>query len=267
MLAPILTWLFCRLTFAAVTLASAILVMSTAAVASDWLSALTAPEVAARQRAGVRTVLIPTGGFEQNGAHLTLDKHQITVAAVAEGIARALPGQMLIAPVVAFVPEGPPDQRVGHMAFPGTLSLRPATFEALLTDLVTSLQTHGFTEVLLLGDSGGNIAPMRAVAARSSQPGRRVRALVGAYDTTAQVDFLRTQGLDDVQIGTHAGVRETSELLHLAPSAVRMNHLSTRTSGSDGTPALARADWGATLVRLKVEAALADLAAQRQQAP
>ena len=50
------------------------------------------------------------------------------------------------------------------MSYPGTISLEPATFEALLTDICRSYKAHGFTDIILIGDSGGNQGGMRNVA-------------------------------------------------------------------------------------------------------
>src|SRR4051812_11753270 len=52
----------------------------------------------------------------------------------------------------------------GHMTTRGTISLREETFRALLTDIVHSLKVHGFKNIILIGDSGGNQNGQRAVA-------------------------------------------------------------------------------------------------------
>ena len=47
---------------------------------------------------------------------------------------------------------------------PGTISLREETFQALLTDIASSLKVHGFKNIIFIGDSGGNQAGQKAVA-------------------------------------------------------------------------------------------------------
>jgi len=42
--------------------------------------------------------------------------------------------------------------------------LKEETFEAVLTDIVTSYKLHGFEKIILIGDSGGNVAGMKNVA-------------------------------------------------------------------------------------------------------
>ena len=63
-----------------------------------------------------------------------------------------------------LVPEGRIDPPSGHMRSPGTLSLRQETFEAVLTDVSHSLKMHGFKNIVLIGDSGGNRTGMENVA-------------------------------------------------------------------------------------------------------
>ena len=69
------------------------------------------------------------------------------------------------------------------MVTPGTLTVREATFEAVLTDTVSSLKAHGFRNIILIGDSGGNQAGQKAVAEKLSaqvegQPRRRAHSRV-----------------------------------------------------------------------------------------
>ncbi|MEO7521733.1 MAG: creatininase family protein, partial [Gemmatimonas sp.] len=109
------------------------------------------------------TVIIPTGGMEPNGPWLVTGKHNYVLHANCEAIARKL-GNALCAPIIKLVPEGSIDPARGHMASPGTISLREATFNAVLTDVVHSLKMHGFQNIILIGDSGGNQGGQRFVA-------------------------------------------------------------------------------------------------------
>jgi len=70
----------------------------------------------------------------------------------------------LVSSIVQFVPEGEINPPTGHMGFPGTISLRQDTFEALLTDICSSLRQHEFQNIFLIGDSGGNQDGMQNVA-------------------------------------------------------------------------------------------------------
>ena len=128
-----------------------------------WMEEMTWMDVRDAMAAGKTTVIIPTGGFEPNGPWLALGKHNYVLQANCEAIARKL-GNALCAPVIKLVPEGAIEPPSGHMMTRGTLSLREETFRALLTDVVHSLKMHGFKNIILIGDSGGNQRGQRAVA-------------------------------------------------------------------------------------------------------
>ncbi len=118
-------------------------------------------------KAGKTTIIIPTGGVEQNGPYLAAGKHNYVLRATCPAIAKKL-GNALCAPVVPFVPEGDIDPPTGMMRYPSSISLSEPTYEALLTDIASSLKQHGFEHIFLIGDSGGNQAGMKAVAAALS---------------------------------------------------------------------------------------------------
>ena len=113
---------------------------------------------------GMTTAIVATGGVEQNGPYVASGKHNFVLQATTEAIAREL-GNALVAPIVKFVPEGSIDPPTGHMRYHATISVRQETFEALLTDIAASLEAHGFRDIVLIGDSGGNTRGMQNVAA------------------------------------------------------------------------------------------------------
>ena len=129
-----------------------------------WIEEMTWMEVRDALRDGKTTAIVSTGGIEQNGPYLATGKHNYVLAGACEGIARKL-GNALCAPVVKLVPEGAFEpEKTGHMRYPGTIGLREETFRAVLHDVAGSLAAHGFTDVVFIGDSGGNQAGMEAVA-------------------------------------------------------------------------------------------------------
>src|SRR4029079_13091162 len=149
---------------------------------------------------GTTTVIIGTGGVEQNGPYVAGGKHNFVLATVMPEIAKAI-GKTLIAPIVKFVPEGAiePTPR-GHMSYPGTISLEAATFEALLTDICRSYKAHGFKDIILLGDSGGNQRGMENVAAALNRKWAADSARVHYlreyyYEDQWSWDFLKAQGI------------------------------------------------------------------------
>lgn len=137
-------------------------------VQSPWIEELTWMEVRDRIADGYTTAIIPTGGIEQNGPYLATGKHNVILEALCPAIAEKL-GNALCAPVVPFVPEGDIEPPTGAMRYPGTITVRDETYEALLEDIARSLAAHGFTDIVLIGDSGGNQAGMSNVADRLNE--------------------------------------------------------------------------------------------------
>lgn len=180
-----------------------------AAASSLWAEELTFMEIRDLVKAGTKTMLIGTGGVEQNGPYVAGGKHNFVLATVMPHIANKI-GNTLIAPIVKFVPEGriePTPQ--GHMSYAGTISLELATFEALLTDICRSYAAHGFEDLILIGDSGGNATGMgnvaKALNAKWEAAGAKARVhfLPEYYDEDRwSYDFLKSKGI--VQIDSMA---------------------------------------------------------------
>lgn len=133
------------------------------AATTVWIEEMTWMDVRDALEAGKTTAIIPTGGVEPNGPWLVTGKHNYVLQANCEAIARRL-GNALCAPIVKFVPEGNIERKTGHMASPGTISMREETYRAILTDIAHSLKQHGFRTIIYIGDSGGNQAGQRYVA-------------------------------------------------------------------------------------------------------
>ena len=123
-----------------------------------WIEELTMLEIRDLLREGTTTALILTGGIEENGPYLTTGKHNHVLKVMGESIARRL-GNALAAPIVTIEP-GDPERA----SSPGSIRLSQETFQAVLRDMATSLKAQGFTDIFLLGDSGGNRRGMAAVA-------------------------------------------------------------------------------------------------------
>jgi creatinine amidohydrolase len=221
---------------------------------SVFLEDLTSVELKQQIDAGKTTILVPIGGTEQNGPYMALGKHNARVRVLAEKIARAL-GNALVAPVIAYVPEGGVDPPTGHMRFPGTITLPDKTFEQVLESAARSFRLHGFRDVVFLGDHGGYQKSLKNVADRMNREWAvtpaRVHAIGEYYrvTTTAYVDILKNRGYSAEEIGTHAGVADTSLTLALVPGMVRSDRLAAAAKpgaadGVQGDPRRANADVG-----------------------
>lgn len=233
----------------------------TALAGAPWLAEMTSPEIEAAIASGTRQVVIPTGGTEQNGAHLITGKHHYIVAAAAEKIAKAH-GKTLIAPVLDYVPEGEISPPVGHMRFAGTLSLRESTFKAVLQDTARSLKQHGFTHIYLLGDHGGSQKALAAVATRLTRAwqkeGVKVIHLSAYYADHGGVTWLLSQGYDVSEDG-HADLRDSSELGSVYPAGLRVPLVGTPHAGAVGSAKGHRKQLGNALIDRKVAAALSQM--------
>lgn len=193
------------------------------AAESVWIQELTWLEVRDALRAGHTTAIIATGGIEQNGPYLVTSKHDVILGATAEAIARKL-GNALVAPIISFVPEGDIDPPSGMMRFPGTISVRAETFRALLTDIASSLRAHGFTTILLIGDSGGNQAGMVQVAEQLSArwTDTRVLHIPEYYDWADRQEWLKARGIIEVDEGIHDEFSADAIMMSVDPRTVRM---------------------------------------------
>jgi creatinine amidohydrolase/Fe(II)-dependent formamide hydrolase-like protein len=129
------------------------------ALDSVWIEELTYMEVRDAMKAGKTTALVFAGSTEQNGPYLAGGKHQYAIRLVGEAIARQL-GDALIAPVIPIEAGNPENPFLQW----GSLYLTADTYRAVIRDVAMSLKSQGIEHIILMGDSGGNTAGMRAVA-------------------------------------------------------------------------------------------------------
>lgn len=219
-----------------------------------FLEELTSTELQDWVRSGKTTVIVPIGGTEQNGPHIVLGKHNVRVKALSEKIALAL-GDALVAPVLAYVPEGRLQPPTAHMRFPGTITVPGETFGKVLEYAARSFKLHGFRDIVFLGDHGDYQANAKTVAGRLNRgwAATPVRAhAVEEYYRAAQTEYvqaLRRQGYRDEEIGTHAGLADTSLMLAIDPRQVRMERLQSdaklgNADGVHGDPRRSSAELG-----------------------
>jgi creatinine amidohydrolase len=229
-----------------------------AALDSVFLEELTWIEIRDSLKSGKKTILIPTGGVEQNGPYLAAGKHNYILRATTESIARKL-GDTLVAPIVPFVPEGNIDPPTGHMKYPSTVSVTEETFQRLLTDICSSFRTHGFEQIVLIGDSGGNQTGMKAVAAQLNEKwsgGRtRVHFIPEYYNYGDVAKWLETQGIKQTPEGLHDDFAITTQMMLVDPTTVRMKERIAagkfRINGVDLAPAERAIEWGKKVVEYR----------------
>src|SRR6266403_3722657 len=170
-----------------------------------FLEEMTWTELRDLIRSGKTTIIVPIGGTEQNGSHMALGKHNLRVRHLSEKIAGAL-GNALVAPVIAYVPEGALEPPTGHMRFPGTITVPEEAFEKILEYAARSFKAAGFRDIVFLGDHGSYQRVEKAVAKRLDKEWAakpvRVHA-IEEYYRASESEFarlLRSKGFREEEI-------------------------------------------------------------------
>ena len=174
-------------------------------------------EDAARVIAAARLALLPVGSCEQHGPHLTLDTDTAVAEAIARRLATELGDDAVLCPTIGY------GLSEHHLTFAGTLTLRPATYLALIDDVLDSLAHHGLRRVVVINGHGGNIDALR-LAARTARRdrGMLVASLMWAViaaDASAEVARSSAYG--------HACEVETSVALAVAPDRVHLDQIGS----------------------------------------
>lgn len=182
------------------------------------LEEMTWPDVRQALADGWVTVVAAVGAVEQHGPHLPLLVDAARGDRLAREVARRL-GGAVVAPTI----------RVGcsehHMDFPGTISLRDDTLEALCTDYVTSFARHGFRRVCFVPSHGGNFAPLAKMRKRLQAAAGKACTVQAYTDLEGFVAAWRdavakaAPGLER-RVGGHADIAESSEMLCIRPDLV-----------------------------------------------
>jgi creatinine amidohydrolase len=192
------------------------------------LEKMTFDEIQTELADGRRDVVVPCGAVEQHGRHLPLDVDAVHAERLGLEIAERL-GTALVAPTI----------RVGvsphHMSFPGTISLRPDTLEAIYSDYCRSLAAHGFGTILCFSAHGGNFSLLAEMEQRLDLlVGPASRVIVFA-DLHGLIDTWRSAVADaggpSDHVGGHADVAESSVYSYLRPGEVRTGRLARGYTG------------------------------------
>jgi creatinine amidohydrolase/Fe(II)-dependent formamide hydrolase-like protein len=232
---------------------------------SPFIEDLTWVEVRDAVASGKTTALYYAGSTEQNGPHMATGKHNLIAKYVAGKIATEL-GNALIYPVLPFAPTGDAIKKTEHMAYAGSVSISDETFARLARETAQSAEAAGFKCIVLMGDHGGGQAALGLVAKELSaqwrKEGIRVIHASDVYERSNQMAMalLKTRGLP---YGDHASTIDTSELMFVAPYAVRLGQRSAANAatGSSGYAQQATAALGKQLIGFKVRAAVEQIRA------
>ncbi|HEX6979331.1 MAG TPA: creatininase family protein [Alphaproteobacteria bacterium] len=167
-----------------------------------------------------RGIIIPIGSTEQHGPNGLIGTDAICAEVVAKGVGEATGA--LVAPTIAV------GMAQHHLAFAGSITLRPTTLIAVVRDIVASLARHGFERFYFINGHGGNVATVTAAfseiyAETSLQTAgnrRAVKCKLKNWYETAAVKALSKE-LYGVAEGSHATPSEVSLTWHAYPEAAR----------------------------------------------
>ena len=99
-----------------------------------------------------KSIIVPVGSTEQHGPTGLIGIDYISAWEIAKEVGKKT--KTLVAPPLCF------GMAAHHMAFPGTISLSPLTYVQVISEIISSLSTHGFKNLIFINGHGGNIAPL-----------------------------------------------------------------------------------------------------------
>jgi creatinine amidohydrolase/Fe(II)-dependent formamide hydrolase-like protein len=142
------------------------------------------------------------------------------------------------------------------MKYPGTISLTEETYRRLLVDICASFRAHGFANIVLIGDSGGNQEGMKTVVselnARWASGKTRLHFIPEYYDYAGLEKWLETQGIKQTPEGYHDDFGITAQMMVVDPTTVRMKQRIAagkfKINGIDLAPAPKTIEWGRKIV-------------------
>ncbi|MEW6194917.1 MAG: creatininase family protein [Bacteroidota bacterium] len=172
---------------------------------------MTAPQIKAAIANGYKTAVIGVGSTEQHGPHLPT----MTDTRIGDEVAYRVALKLNNALQARTIPVGVSDH---HLAFGGTISLRPETLKMIICDYVNSLVQCGFTRIIFLPSHGGNF-PTVEQAIKELQIKYPETKIIGYTDLFGFAHLLNSVsnmfGVTDDESGAHAGENETSIMLLL----------------------------------------------------
>jgi creatinine amidohydrolase len=158
------------------------------------------------------TAVVPVGSIEEHGPHIPTGDY-IVIDEIATRAAEATGD--VVAPITPF------GYSEYFRNFPGTITLRPTTLAALLTDVLDCLLRHGFPRVAIFNGHAGNTGIVELVTRRF----RRTRGLVipsiAPFQLMQAPEIVERAYGGRVDLG-HGGEPVGSLWMHLHPDRVQM---------------------------------------------
>lgn len=215
-------------------------------------------------------IILPIGSTEQHGPTGLIGTDAICAEAIAKGVGEATGA--LVAPTIQV------GMALHHLAFPGSMSLRPSTLLLVIRDSLTALAQSGFRRFFFINGHGGNVATLKAAFAETYghlalsglDPQAESRCHLENWFMGRGVYRLAKE-LYGSEEGSHATPSEVALTQFVYPEAIKTAALEPNPPGGhpiygaadfrrnypDGrmgsNPALARPEHGEQFYRLAVE--------------
>lgn len=186
-------------------------------------------EYARRVEEEAPVVLFPVGALEQHGPHLPMNCDELIPRAISERVAQRVPG--LVAPSMCYGYKSQPRSGGGNH-FPGTTSLDGQTLVCHVRDVISEFARHGVRKIALMDGHYENtmfiIEGIDLALRRLRVDGVRDMKIlrIGYYEFTSKETEAEVwpEGFPSWPL-EHAGVMETSVMLHLYPGLVNMDEV------------------------------------------
>lgn len=185
-------------------------------------------------------LIVPIGSTEQHGPTGLIGTDAICAEAIARGVGEVTGA--LVAPTINV------GMALHHIAFPGSISLRPSTLILVIRDYLVSLSRAGFSRFFFINGHGGNVATLKAAfseayAALADLPianATHVRCQLMNWYLCHSVHKLARELYGD-QEGSHATPSEVAVTQFLYPNAIKQTPLSAEVAS--GYPIYGAADF------------------------
>jgi creatinine amidohydrolase len=163
------------------------------------------------------TVILPLGSLESHGPHLPFATDTLTAYFLALEVAAKVPGVRVLPPLSYGMSEH-------YKEFPFTVSLRPETETAVISDILESVYREGIRHVFIMNGHDGNI-PSLEIAARKAKVAHPDLMIVGLDAWWNMIGPLLPKDFFTVWNGLgHGGEGELSIALALFPELCEPEH-------------------------------------------
>jgi creatinine amidohydrolase len=157
-----------------------------------------------------KLAIVPVGAVEQHGLHLGVGADWIQAWNIAEKVGERT--DALVLPVMPYGVSG------HHRDFSGTVFLKPATLQKVVSEILECLNRYGIKKVVFINGHGGNLQAISEAAKEARVQYGMICAIIQWWDALVNKPVLGQPA------ETHGGYAETSLMLASRPQAVKLQY-------------------------------------------